>query len=69
MRPGVPTPVIPAHLAESLAAIVGPRRVLVRHGELLAYSSDGLPGYTKVPSIAVFPGTRDEVVSVVRELA
>jgi glycolate oxidase subunit GlcD len=36
---------------------------------LLAYSSDGLPGYFKKPSIAVFPGTRDEVVAVVRELA
>ena len=65
----VPTPVLPAGLPESLARIVGPRRVLVRHGELLAYSSDGLPGYTRVPSIAVFPGTRAEVVAVVRELA
>lgn len=43
--------------------------MLIRSSELLAYSSDGLPGYTKVPSIAVFPGTRDEVVAVVRELA
>ena len=62
-------PSIPAGLAESLAKIVGPRRVLVRHGELLAYGSDGLPGYTKVPSLAVFPGTREETVAVVRELA
>jgi glycolate oxidase subunit GlcD len=43
--------------------------VLFRPGELLAYSSDGLPGYFKQPSIAVFPGTRDEVVALVRELA
>ena len=56
-------------LAARLSAIVGSRRVLVRESELLAYSSDGLPGYTKVPGIAVFPGTRDETVSVVRELA
>ncbi|MGH7637244.1 MAG: FAD-binding oxidoreductase [Gemmatimonadaceae bacterium] len=62
-------PSIPAGLAESLATIVGPRRVLVRHGELLAYGSDGLPGYTKLPSLAVFPGTREETVAVVRELA
>lgn len=62
-------PSLPAGLAESLATIVGPRRVLVRHGELLAYGSDGLPGYTKVPSLAVFPGTREETVAVVRELA
>jgi glycolate oxidase subunit GlcD len=56
-------------LAERLAAIVGERRVLFRGGELLTYSSDGLPGYFKQPSMAVFPGTRDEVVAVVRELA
>ena len=56
-------------LVDRLASIVGARRVLVRASELLAYSSDGLPGYTKVPGLAVFPGTRDEVVAVVRELA
>ena len=60
---------IDAGLAARLASIVGERRVLFRAGELLAYSSDGLPGYFKQPSIAVFPGTRDEVIAVVRELA
>jgi glycolate oxidase subunit GlcD len=60
---------VDAALAARLAAIVGDRRVLFRPGELLAYSSDGLPGYFKQPSIAVFPGTRDEVIAVVRELA
>jgi glycolate oxidase subunit GlcD len=69
-----PAGATPAHkvdavLAERLAAIVGGKRVLFRPGELLAYSSDGLPGYFKQPSIAVFPGTREEVVAVVRELA
>ena len=58
--------VVDLALAERLAAIVGEKRVLSRGGELLAYSSDGLPGYFKEPSIAVFPGTRDEVVAVVR---
>jgi glycolate oxidase subunit GlcD len=58
-----------ASLAARLAGIVGERRVLFRGGELLAYSSDGLPGYFKRPSIAVFPGTGDEVIAVVRELA
>ncbi|HEY2379412.1 MAG TPA: FAD-linked oxidase C-terminal domain-containing protein [Gemmatimonadaceae bacterium] len=56
-------------LAERLAKMVGHRRVLLRPGELLAYSSDGLPGYVKRPSVAVFPGTGDEVIAVVRELA
>jgi glycolate oxidase subunit GlcD len=60
---------IDAALAEQLAAIVGARRVLFKVGELLAYSSDGLPGYFKQPSMAVFPGTRDEVIAVVRALA
>jgi glycolate oxidase subunit GlcD len=56
-------------LVQSLAAVVGPRYVLVRDAELLAYESDGLPGYRKRPSVAVFPGSRDEVIEVVRLLA
>ncbi|HEY2855736.1 MAG TPA: FAD-linked oxidase C-terminal domain-containing protein [Gemmatimonadaceae bacterium] len=64
-----PTHAIDEALARQLAAIVSERRVLHRAGELLAYSSDGLPGYFKRPSLAVFPGTRDEVVAVVRALA
>jgi glycolate oxidase subunit GlcD len=56
-------------LEPRLRAIVGERRVLVRPGELRAYESDGLPGYQKRPSIAVFPGTREETIAVVRLLA
>lgn len=56
-------------LADRLAEIVGSRRVLFRPSELLTYSSDGLPSYHKEPGLAVFPGTRDELVAVVRELA
>ena len=56
-------------LGTRLAAIVGERRVLARPGELRSYESDGLPGYQRKPSIAVFPGTRDETISVVRLLA
>jgi glycolate oxidase subunit GlcD len=55
-------------LATRLAAIVGDKRVLFRPSELLTYTSDGLPSYFKQPGIAVFPGTRDEVIAVVREL-
>jgi glycolate oxidase subunit GlcD len=58
-----------AALASRLAAIVGERRVLVRAGELRTYESDGLPGYQQRPSLAVFPGTRDETIEVVRVLA
>src|SRR5215216_3957549 len=56
-------------LARALAAIVGERRVLERPGELRAYESDGLPGYQQRPSLAVFPGSRDETIAVVRVLA
>lgn len=55
-------------LVSRLAEIVGERRVLVRAGELRTYESDGLPGYQQRPSIAVFPGTRDETIAVVRLL-
>ena len=56
-------------LASRLSAIVGEQRVLVRPGELRAYESDGLPGYQSEPSLAVFPGTREETIAVVRVLA
>ena len=60
---------LPPALQDRLAKIVGPSRVLSRNSQLMVYSSDALPGYTKVPSLAVFPGNRDEVIAVVRELA
>lgn len=56
-------------LGATLAGIVGEKRVLQRSSALVAYTSDGLPGYQQTPSLAVFPGTRDELVSVVRALA
>src|SRR5256885_6865862 len=56
-------------VAERLAEIVGPAHVLSRPSELLVYNSDGLPGYRKQPRLAVFPGTRDEAVAVVRLLS
>jgi glycolate dehydrogenase FAD-linked subunit len=60
---------MPAELSDALASIVGPRRVLSRPSELVAYNSDALPSYHVRPGLAVFPGTRDEVVAVARELA
>src|SRR6266568_1947821 len=56
-------------VAERLAEIVGPAHVLSRPSELLVYNSDGLPGYRRQPRLAVFPGTRDEAIAVVRFLA
>ncbi len=56
-------------LGATLSVIVGDRRVLQRASALVAYTSDGLPGYHQTPSLAVFPGTRDELIAVVRALA
>ena len=56
-------------LAARLASIVGEARVLRRPGELRSYESDGLAGYQRTPSLAVFPATRDETIAVVRLLA
>ena len=56
-------------LADQLVDIVGPRGVLRRPSELVVYRSDGLPGYSKQPRLAVFPRTRDELIAVVRLLA
>jgi glycolate oxidase subunit GlcD len=55
-------------LANELSGIVGARHVLERPAELLVYENDGLPGYRKRPRLAVFPGTRDEAIAVVRAL-
>jgi glycolate oxidase subunit GlcD len=65
--PALPT--ADASLVAQLARIVGERRVLVRAAELRSYESDGLPGHHARPSVAVFPGTRDETIAVVRLLA
>jgi glycolate oxidase subunit GlcD len=57
------------NLATQLAAIVGPKYVLTRQAETLVYTADGLPGYRKQPTLVVIPGSRDEVIAVVRLLA
>jgi glycolate oxidase subunit GlcD len=59
----------PAALAGALAGIVGSRHVRAALGERLAYAQDGLPTHRRVPALAVLPGTRDEVIAVVRLLS
>jgi glycolate oxidase subunit GlcD len=56
-------------LARKLSDIVGAKHVLTRPAETFVYTADGLPGYRKQPTLVVLPGTRDEVVAVVRLLA
>lgn len=67
--PSPRTPESDARLAADLGAIVGRRHVRSHGSELVVYESDGLPGYRLRPRLAVFPGTREEVVAVVRLLA
>lgn len=56
-------------LPAALRSIVGDSHVLERPAELLVYESDGLPGYHRTPSLAVFPASADEALAVVRLLA
>src|SRR6266705_5517093 len=56
-------------LARDLAAIVGERHVREARAERLTYSMDGLPTHRRVPDVVVLPGTREELVAVVRLLA
>jgi glycolate oxidase subunit GlcD len=60
---------VTSRLRRGLARIVGEKHTLTRPAELIVYSADGLPGYRKQPLLAVFPGSRDEAVAVVRLLA
>ena len=56
-------------LATQLASVVGTRHLLLRPAETFVYTADGLPGYRKQPMLVVLPGTREEVIAVVRLLA
>ena len=58
-----------ASLVDALAGIVGPRHVRIAPAERLAYARDALPTHQRVPRVVVLPGTRDEVVALVRLLA
>src|SRR6267154_5076843 len=56
-------------LARDLSAIVGVRHVREARAERLTYSMDGLPTHRRVPDLVVLPGTREELIAVVRLLA
>jgi glycolate oxidase subunit GlcD len=55
-------------LAGVLAEIVGPRWVRRRPAELRTFEADGLPTHSARPRLVVLPGTRAEVIAVVRVL-
>ncbi len=56
-------------LVVELEAIVGARHVRRTTPERVTYATDGLPTHRRLPRLVVLPGTRDEVITVVRVLA
>src|SRR5467141_4489556 len=56
-------------LVRDLAAIVVDRHVRAARAERLTYAMDGLPTHRRVPALVVLPGTREELIAVVRLLA
>ena len=56
-------------LARDLSAIVGERHVREARAQRVTYAMDGLPTHRRVPDLVVLPGTREELIAVVRLLA
>ena len=56
-------------LSAELSRIVGARHVRASAAERLTYSADGLPTHRTLPGLVVLPGTREELIAVVRVLA
>ena len=59
----------PSYLARDLAAIVGKKHVRESRAERVTYAMDGLPTHRRVPDLVVLPGSREELIAVVRLLA
>jgi glycolate oxidase subunit GlcD len=59
---------LPRGLGSRLAAIVGERFTRLRPGELAVYGQDGLPADPSPPGAVVLPGSREEVIAVVKLL-
>src|SRR5881409_1519766 len=57
------------NLAHDLASIVGQRHVREARAERMTFAMDGLPTHRRVPDIVVLPGSREELIAVVRLLA
>jgi glycolate oxidase subunit GlcD len=56
-------------LAEDLGAIVGARHVRVAGAERATYAMDGLPTHRRLPDVVVLPGSREELIAIIRLLA
>lgn len=59
---------IGAALVAELGRIVGPRWVRHRRAELATYTMDGLPTHESYPGVVVLPGSREELIAVVKLL-
>ena len=53
-------------IARELEAAIGPKGVVRRKDELLAYECDGLASYRQRPAIAVLPRTTEEVAAAIK---
>jgi len=60
---------ISGQVLDALAGIVGPAWVRSDQATRMAYAADGLPTAHREPSVVVFPGSRDQVIRVLRVLA
>src|SRR5712664_4569056 len=56
-------------LAHDIASIVGDRHVREARAERMTFSMDVLPTHRRLPDLVVLPGTREELIAVVRLLA
>src|SRR3954463_14520107 len=56
-------------LAQHLSAIVGEKHVREARAQRVTYAMDGLPTHRRIPDLVVLPGTREELIAVVRLLA
>src|SRR3989442_1273715 len=62
------SPRMSSGLADRLTERVGARWVRHRPAELRTYETDGLPTHSARPCLVVLPGTREELIAVVRIL-
>ena len=60
---------VTAQALEAIAAVVGPAWVRADRASREAYAADGLPTVHGLPGGVVLPGTRDDVIRVLRILA
>ncbi len=59
---------IPAQALDALANAVGPQWLKTDRAELGTFASDGLPTHVSRPGAVVIPGSRDEVLRILRIL-